>query len=567
MSVVCDVLVIGSGAAGMTAAITAKSLGLDVILTERDDKFGGTSALSGGMLWAPGNPIGARNGAQDSTEQAKRYLRHELGNRYDDAMIDAFLQGVPRMTSFLEERAGIAFVAPKWSPDYHPDAPGASSGGRPIRAAPVDGRILGERFADLKWPLPEMMLFGRMMIAGEDLPHFLNAGRSFRSALRVARVLATFGRDRLTHPRGMRLTNGNALIARLARALFDLDIPLWLSSPVERLIATDAGIAGAVVRRDGGSLAVHARRGVILATGGFSADPALRRQYLAHERGGHFSLAARENDGAGVRMALDAGGGLNENVQHPSAFVPLSRLPRPDGTTALFPHLLDRAKPGVIAVNWAGRRFVNEANSYHDFVPAMIGGGPGGSNEALLVCDHRALRRYGFGPVRPFPAPIGRWLDSGYLLRGDTPEALATQAGIDPIDFAAALKRFNADAARGEDPEFGKGSTDYNRFMGDPEHRPNACVAPLATPPFYGIRLIAGDLASMMGLTTNAVAQVLDAGKTPIPGLYAVGNDMMNVAAGAYPGPGVTLGPGMTFGFIAAEHLARAAPLTSEHAA
>jgi succinate dehydrogenase/fumarate reductase flavoprotein subunit len=244
-----------------------------------------------------------------------------------------------------------------------------------------------------------------------------------------------------------------------------------------------------------------------------------------------------------------------------AAWVPVSHVPRKDGSTGVFPHFVDRSKPGVIAVNRHGERFVNEADSYHDFIQALRASynakGDKGEVCAWFIADHRTIRRYGLGYAKAAPLPLGPELRSGYLKRGRTPEDLARAAGFDPEAFARTVAAFNGPAARGEDPEFGRGSTSYNRSLGDPAHKPNPCVAPVAQGPFYAVKVVVGDLGTFAGLRTDAEARVLSGGDgPPIPGLYAAGNDAASIMGGAYPGGGITLGPAMTFGYIAAYNMA-----------
>jgi succinate dehydrogenase/fumarate reductase flavoprotein subunit len=256
-----------------------------------------------------------------------------------------------------------------------------------------------------------------------------------------------------------------------------------------------------------------------------------------------------------LRIGQDAGGAINTDLPNAAAWIPVSLVPKRGGGHAVFPHLIDRYKPGVIAVGPDGKRFVNEANSYHDFGQAMIAAAASGECRAWLICDHRALRKYGLGFVKPFPLPIGHHIRSGYLIRGKTARDLAAQAGFDGQAFERQLEAFNADARRGVDTQFGKGVTAYNRFLGDTAHKPNPCVAPLEGK-LYAIRLVLGDLGTFAGLRTDASTRVLDAAGSPVPGLHAVGNDAVSVMGGAYPGGGITLGPALTFGYVAGRHIA-----------
>ncbi|RYZ52683.1 MAG: FAD-binding protein, partial [Sphingobacteriales bacterium] len=321
----------------------------------------------------------------------------------------------------------------------HPDQPGASQGGRTLYAAPCDGRLLGARVHDLRPPLQEMTLFGLVTVSGDEVRHFLNATRSLRSARYVAGVFLRHLRDVLRHGRGMRLTNGNALAARLARSLFDLDIPLWLNAPVVSLTRQGARTTGAVVHREGRDITLEARRGVVLACGGFPHDAARQQQLFPHVRrgGAHHSPAPAGNTGDGLTLGEGAGGRVDANLAHPAAWAVFSRVPRRNGSIGVYPHFIDRAKPGMIAIDSRGQRFVNESASYHDVIAAALRSAAPDGRGLYLLCDHRAIRQYGLGFVKPFPMPMGRDLRTGYLRRGRTLAELATQIGVDPAQLQA----------------------------------------------------------------------------------------------------------------------------------
>jgi succinate dehydrogenase/fumarate reductase flavoprotein subunit len=346
----------------------------------------------------------------------------------------------------------------------------------------------------------------------------------------------------------------------MARHALDRGMRLWLSSPIVELTRADGRVTGAVVEPQGRKTTVTARCGVVLATGGFPANDEITRRLYGHRTAGknHARLPPASNSGDGARIAATAGGYLSENVHHPAAWSPVSLVPQRDGRETPFPHFIDRGKPGIIAVDCRGRRFVNEALSYHDFVPAMVEACRGDTTiEAWIVCDHAAIRRFGLGAVGPSPVRLGPYLHSGYLRRGTNIMALAAECGISAEGLAATIGRFNAHAANGVDPDFARGEDVYQRFNGWPDHRPNPCLAPVAAAPFYAVRVVPGDLGTFAGIATNAAAQVVDRDGRAIEGLYAVGNDALSVMGGTYPGAGITIGPAMTFGFIAAEHLAR----------
>lgn len=556
----CDVLVIGTGAGGLSAAVTAASLGLDVLAVDKEPYYGGTTARSGGWLWIPCSPVARRAGVQDTPEAARRYLQHETGNHFDAARIDAFLHQGPRMVDFMERETEVRFVLGPSFADYHPGAPGGSDGGRSICAAPFDARTLGAEKDRLRPPLAEITFMGMMIGTGDELKHFFNVTRSVKSAGVVAKLLARFGRDLVRHGRAMRLTNGNALVGRLAKSAFDRGVPIWTEAPVTDLHMDVGRVTGATVQRDGAPVHVTARRGVVLATGGFPNDVVRRRAMFRHAPTGaeHWSPAPPGNTGDGLRLAEAAGALVEDRYPNAAAWVPVSLVPRRDGTAGPFPHFVDRSKPGVIAVTRTGRRFCNEADSYHDFIQAMVAATPDAEHCAWFLCDHPTIRRYGLGFAKPFPLPLAPHIRSGYLLHGRTLAELAARAGIDPAGLERAVAAFNGPAARGEDPEFGRGGTSYNRSLGDPAVTPNPCVAPVAAGPFYAVKVVPGDLGTFAGVRGNEHAQVLDVDGAPIPGLYAAGNDLASIMGGNYPGGGITLGPAMTFGFIAAHHMAEA---------
>ncbi|MBO6562699.1 MAG: FAD-dependent oxidoreductase [Nisaea sp.] len=558
-----DVLVVGSGAGGLASAVSAAHRGLSVLVVEKEPVFGGTSARSGGWMWIPMNAPGKRAGIKDSREAAETYLKHEAGEFYDAARVDAFLEAGPKAVEFYETETSLQFDLGPTFADYHPDAPGGMDAGRSIVARPFDGRELGAEIKRLRKPLKEITFFGLMIGTGKELLHFFNVTRSPVSAYYVAILFFKFVRDMLFHGRSMRLMNGNALVARLAKSCFDKGVEIRTGAPVRELLKDDAGrVIGAEIDTPKGRTRVVARKGVVLAAGGFPHDPVRRKQLFPHAPSGHehLSPAPPGNTGDGLRLGESIGAAVQDDLPHAAAWVPISRPVWSDGTRGTFPHFVDRSKPGVIAVTRSGRRFVNESHSYHDFCQAMYARcmEEGGEICAYFIVDHRVLRKYGLGYVKPFPVPYKQHIKSGYLFTGKTLEELAAAIGADPVQLRATVEAYNGPAARGEDPEFGKGSTAYNRSLGDPEHKPNPCVAPIGEGPYYAVRLEIGDLGTFAGLKTDANAQVLDGEGQPIPGLYAAGNDAASIMGGNYPGGGITLGPAVTFGYIAARHMSGA---------
>jgi succinate dehydrogenase/fumarate reductase flavoprotein subunit len=557
-----DVLVVGTGASGMSAAVTAAHHGLEVLVVEKEPRYGGTTARSGGWLWIPGTRLATEQGIQEPPGAAKAYLKHEATTHFDEKRVDAFIENGPKAIDFFTRNTCVQFDMPAVFPDYHAEAPGGQQGGRSMVTRPFDGRELGERLKQLAPPLPELTVFGMMLGSGPEIRHFMRAFKSLTSFLYVTKRLSRHFLDVVMHGRGMTLTNGNALAGRLAKAAMDLNIPVWLSSPVKKLVTEHDGIAGALVEHEGRTVLVRARGGVVLACGGFPHDIERRKQLFPHAPTGkeHYSPSPEANTGDGLRLAEAVGGRVDPTIPHAAAWVPASVTTRRDGSKGVMPHFIDRAKPGVIAVTPKGRRFTNEGNSYHDFVQAMVKACEGQSEIfAWLLCDHKALRTYGLGCVAPSPLPIGRHLRSGYLKRGATVAELAAEIGIAPETLEVTIREFNAAARSGQDPAFGKGTKAYNRYQGDALVQPNPCVAPLERAPYYAIKLVIGDIGTFAGLVTDENTQVLNTEGKPITGLYAVGNDAASIMGGNYPGAGITLGPALTFGYVAGMQVVKAA--------
>lgn len=558
-----DVLVVGTGCSGMSAAVTAASKGLQVLVVEKEPRFGGTTARSGGWLWIPNTRLAAEQGLAEPAGAARTYLQHEATTHFDAERVDAFLEHGPQAIDFFTRNTCVQFDMPPVFPDYHAEAPGGQPGGRSMVTRPFDGHELGPRIRQLGMPLPELTVFGMMLGSGKEIWHFMRAFKSLESFVFVAQRLARHALDVLRHGRGMTLTNGNALAGRLAKAAMDLKVPVWLQSPVKALIVEGGVVRGAWVERDGARTRVLARRGVVLACGGFPADAALRQRYYAHVGAGknHRTAAPADNTGDALQLAQQAGVSLKAAQHHPAAWTPMSLVPQPDGSDLPFPHYNDRGKAGYIAVDRRGRRFISESRSYHDFVPAMIEACRDDAEVcSWVVCDGRAIRRYGLGRVPPWPLPIGSFVSSGYLKRGQTLDELAQACGIDAAGLRQTVARLNAGASQGIDEEFNKGADVYERFNGSRGHAPNPCVAPIDTAPFYAVKVVPGDIGSFVGLQTDEHARALDAQRRPIDGLYVAGNDAGSFMGGTYPGAGITLGPAMVFGHIAARHALQRVP-------
>ncbi|WP_089173022.1 FAD-dependent oxidoreductase [Bosea sp. AS-1] len=548
-----DVVVVGSGAGGLSAAITAAKAGLDVLVVEKSEYIGGSTAVSGGAMWIPENPHAQKAGHADTREAALIYLEAVLGNRLRPDLMRAFLDNGPEMVRFFERETALKFESRAYSPDYQPEQSGASKGGRTIDPAPYDGNDLGADFALLRPPLKEFTVLGGMMVNRKDIDALVGRFRNLANFKHSAKLLLQYGRDRLRHPRGARLLMGNALAGRLLKSARLAGVDLRTKTAAGALIEQDGAAIGLVVKTPQGERRIGARRGVVLASGGFPANAAMRREHMPHAEV-HRSMAPVTDTGDGINLGLSVGGALRDDNIGAAFWTPVSVLKKPDGSEVQFPHLiLDRAKPGLIAVDGQGNRFVNEATSYHGFVEAMHASG---AVPAFLVCDSVFLRKYGLGLVHPGLKTPKAFVEAGYLFEGDSIAALAGQIGVAMPALSAAVAGMNEAARSGTDAAFGKGSSEYNRYLGDPNNKPNPCLGPIETGPFYAVKVWPGDIGTATGLTCDPQARVLGRDERPIPGLYATGNDMNSIMAGAYPGAGITLGPALTFGFIAGRALA-----------
>ncbi|HPQ94870.1 MAG: FAD-dependent oxidoreductase [Thiothrix sp.] len=555
----CDFLVVGSGAAGLAGAVTAAHLGLKTVVLEKENVLGGTTAWSGGWLWIPRNPLARRAGIEEEAAEPLRYLQSLIGPEADSPAIRHFLETGPAMLEFFEQHTAVQFIDGNRIPDFHP-VPGAAGGGRSVCAAAYDGRRLGDWLYKLRPPLDVISLRGMGIASGQDMKHFFSATRSLPSALYVLKRLGRHAFDLLRYRRSTQLVNGNALVARLLRSALDKNVAIHTGTRVTALLTDQGRVVGVVAEQDGRQQTLLARKGVLLAGGGFPHDPRRQQQLFKPWQGRqHHSAAPGTNTGDNLYLAEKAGGTIT-SFEQPGAWSPVSRVPAPQGGYSHFPHLIERAKPGIIAVTPDGKRFVSEADAYHDFIKALFATTPAGQEPVCwLIADHRAQRRWGLGAARPFPFPLGPYLRSGYLKRGATLAELATACDLPAATLEATVARFNTDARTGTDTEFRRGESPYNRVQGDPDHAPNPSLAPLTRGPFYAVQVVVGSLGTFAGISANAQAQVLNNKQQPIPGLFVAGNDMASIFRGHYPSGGITLGPAMTFGYVAAHTAAGAA--------
>ena len=560
-----DLIVVGAGGGGMAAALFGAVRGCRVLLVESTEFVGGTTAYSGGTTWIPNTHLAAAVDAEDSPERARTYLTGVIGPSLDPPLLDAFLRNGPIAIEKLEENTDVKFRAFPMHPDYESDVEGAVVRGRALEPLPFDGRKLGAAFALLRPPIPEFTVLGGMMVDRQDIGHLMKLRKSSTSFRYSMGLLARHLRDRLRHPRGTRLVMGNALIGRLLHSLRARNVPVWTRAEVTDIRSLGSEGLQVSVTHGGRQQALRALRGVILATGGFNRHVRLRRERLGEIA--PYSPTAPGNTGGGIELATALGGRVGEDGYEPVLWAPVSVRTRSDGTTAVFPHfIMDRGKPGTMVVNRAGRRFLNETVSYHQFGHAMrVANVQSPCIPAYLIADRLALQKYGLGMVRPGTRDVSAFVSEGYLFEGRTLDELATRLGMPPQALRQSAEEITRYAADGVDRAFGRGSTVYQRNNGDPTVAPNPTLGRLENAPFYAVRIFLGDIGAASGLVTDANANVLDHANEPIHGLYAVGNDMHSVMGGTYPGPGITLGPAIAFAYTAVEHaLATTAPTAIE---
>lgn len=541
-----DLLVLGAGAGGLAAAVTAAIGGCEVIVAEKTASLGGTMALSGGGIWIPCNP---HMTGEDSKEQAAQYLRNLLGNRFDDKLMTAFIENGAEMVSFLEANTEtIRFFAADFMTDYEPGVEGAAFG-RTMSMPHFDASELGDDFAHLRPPLAQLTVFGGMQVDAADLDPLIGRWRSWRNFSHTARLLMRHGLDWSRSRKGRVLKSGNGVAARMIRAARDKGVHFLRNAPALKLLERDGRVVGAMLEIDGREVPVEARRGVVIATGGFAQDVAMRDRLIPFPDE-HRSMLPAGNCGDGLRMATGIGASLGEELPNNGCWTPISIRHHQDGSTTAYPHIfLDRSRPGSIMVNQSGRRFVNEATHYQALVSEIHASR---AVPSWLIASRAFVSKYGLGLVRPYE-PLGAYIQDGYLVEGHDIAELASRIGVDPVALTATVDRVNKDAIAGKDSEFGRGDSIYDRLYGDATHGPNPNFGALGEGPFYAVRIVPGDLGTFVGLTADEHARVLRNG-APVPGLYAAGLDMQSIMGGAYPGAGSMLGPAFTFGYIAARH-------------
>lgn len=543
-----DLIVVGSGAGAVCAALLAQSRGLRPLIVEKTDKFGGSTALSGGIAWIPANPVMTRAGVTDSEQQASQYLdacAGPPGKGSSRARRAAFLREGPRAVEFLEQ-CGMQFVHCEGYSDYHEgEYPGGLARGRAFEAKMFDLRELGSWAGRLR---RHEGAFG-VPISVAEMAQVALDGRTLKSRAAFMKVGWRMMRNRL----GKQLVRmGAAFQGRLLAIALQRNVEIWTSAAVTGLLTHDGAVVGVKVSKDGREQPLCARRGVLIDAGGFSHNTAMRAAHLRAGADTAWTVANPGDTGEMQLMAMQLGAATA--MMDEAWWIPSSRLPN---GTFVFNNPLEMAKPHCIMVDGSGERYVNEATSYvalginmyerHKSVPAV---------PSWLILDSRHRSKYRWGGVRR-GVPPAEWIASGYMKKSDTVAGLAAQCGLDSVRLRATVERFNRFARAGVDEDFARGVSAHHRFWGDPTQSPNPSLGTIEKPPFYAVAVHVGEVGTAGGLVTDEHARVLKQDGSPIAGLYATGNSTASVLGRSYPGPGASIGASLVFGYIAAEHLVR----------
>lgn len=539
-----DVVIMGSGAAGLTAALVAAKAGLKVAVLEKAGHFGGTTAISGGGIWIPCSPQAVAAGVDDTLDKARGYVMGVVGNRAEKALIDGYIDQGPAMVQWLEAQSDVHFLISPPSSDWYPEVAGAMDHGRLLAPAEFDGKQLGKDFARLSKPREEFNAPGGMMIDLFDLPYI--ARLPAPGALwHMAKIAIRFALDKRKLGRGSRLTMGTALAGRLFRSALSAGVDLFENAPVEELVVNDSRVTGVRARINGAVVEVGARKGVVLAAGGFSANAAMRKTYIPFAEQ-HVSILPYENTGDGIAIGMAAGAAMGAENHVNAVWAVVSKRLRADGYLERYAHLIDMSKPGCIAVNAAGQRFGNEASVH--FVEAMHATG---TVPAHIIANHAFLKKYGMGLVLPGGGKMKQLIADGYLKTAPTLAELAARIGIDAKGLEATAAKVAVDAATGKDTQFAKGDTQIDAEIGDPKHLPNPCFGPLGDGPYYAIEIFPGDGSTTVGVRIDSQCRVIGKTGAPIAGLWAAGLDANSIWQGKSPAHGCNVGPAMVTGFIA----------------
>jgi 3-oxosteroid 1-dehydrogenase len=552
-----DFLVVGSGAAGMTAAVRAHDLGGDTLVVEKSPSYGGSTALSGGVVWVPNNPLMARAGISDSTEEGLRYLEAVTAGSSTTEKLRAYVETAPRMMTTLSECSHVQFECVESYPDYYAEEAGGKPGGRSCEPAVFDALQLGDEFERMGLPdKSHFVLGGRLTVkVAEGKTLMAGGSRVVWFMLRGLFSYYTNLRARRKRLGNTDLSLGIALIGRLRLSLMDRKVPLWLDTSLEDLIADEGRIVGALVRRDGRPLRIQAKKGVLLAAGGFERNLEMRERYQRAPASDRWTAGCETNAGDTVAPAVARGASLDlmdEAWWCPSMLVPL----QDDARIMIY----EKNLAGGIIVDRSGRRFMNEAEPYNDVGKSMYRANTseGQAIPAFLVFDRGFRRKYSCGPMMPSAArpdwALPKVLEGNFFEKSETLDGLARKIGVDADGLIETARRFNEFARTGKDLDFGRGDNLQDRYYTAKAEGPNPSLGPVEEPPFYAVKVYPGDLGTKGGFRTDVRARVLTESDEVIPGLYAAGNCSAVVMGRTYPGAGGTIGPAMTFGYIAAEH-------------
>jgi len=556
-----DVVVLGAGGAGMSAALFAAIDGgpqARVLLVESTAQVGGTTAWSAATTWIPGTHLAPQVNKDDTLERAATFLDAAVGDRSPRAVREALLAHGGEAVTKVEKHSQVKYRIRPFHPDYLSELEGSTLCGRALEPLPFDGRLLGADFDLVRPPMPEFMVLGGMMVDRDDIPHMLGWHKSWKSFRYATRVILRHLRDRLTRDRGTRLLMGNALVGRLLLSLRERGVTLLTETRAVALHRTGGATSGPVteitLRQGETQRRLRVNGGVVLASGGFNRHPTRRAERLPGIPP-DWCPGAPGHTGQAHELAESIGAVYGKTGMSDCFWAPVSLRKRKDGSTAAFPHFVfDRAKPHMVTVDSEGERFLNESTSYHLFGLAMQAAHQRRpAIPAYLITDAQGMHKYGLGMVRPRGMGLPEALGDGYVTSAASLADLASKLGLPADKLQATVARLNAYAAEGTDPEFGRGTTAYQRANGDatwPGKNPS--LGPIETAPFYAVRLYPGDIGAATGFATDAQARVLDAAGRVIDGLYAVGNDMHSAMGGVYPAPGITVGPGLVFASLAA---------------
>ncbi|WP_280306016.1 3-oxosteroid 1-dehydrogenase [Nocardia neocaledoniensis] len=541
-----DVVVVGSGAAGMTAALAAAHNGLSVVLLEKAAHYGGSTARSGGGVWIPGNKALKASGRPDDREEARTYLHSIIGDVVPAEKIDTYLDRGAEAFDFVLDHTPLKM---KWVPgysDYYPEAPGGLAQGRSCEPTPFNGKVLGAELANLEPPYAKAPL--NVVVMQADFVRLNLIKRHPKGMMRALRVGARTYLAKFTgkHLLGM----GQAIIAAMRKGLLDAGVPVLLNTPLTDLVVTDGRVTGVKATVDGEPVTFTARYGVVLGSGGFEHNADMRAKYQRQPITTEWTTGAAANTGDGIVAGMAAGatvGFMEDAWWGPTIF---------KGGKPWFA-LAERNLPGTIMVNDRGERFGNESAPYVEAVHTMYGGeygqgaGPGENIPAWLVFDQRYRNRYIFAGLQPGQRFPSRWLENDYIVKADSIEELAERIGVPAENLAATVTRFNGFAATGKDEDYGRGNSHYDRYYGDPTVKPNPCLAEISQGPFFAAKIVPGDLGTKGGLVTDTAGRVLREDDSVIEGLYAAGNTSAPVMGHTYAGPGATIGPAITFAYLA----------------